>query len=689
MTHRLLSVSQLALVISCMLWITKAEAQLFVDTSIDVEEMMMDFFHDPAGDISISNITYTNDGNETIGFFDGSASNIGLNAGILLATGNITNAIGPNDNTSAGDAFLEVGDPDLDDLLEEEEFTTDAAVIEFDLVSLSSSVEFQYVFGSEEYIEHVDSPFGDLFALIVTGPGIPDPQNIALIPGTTNHVSINQVNNVSNAAYFIDNDGGTTIQYDGFTTVLTASLDVIPLETYHIKLVIADVGDSLLDSGLFMGIESLGGSATLTPTADFIPIPSDTNSKLFAFDNQSKYATSWAWDFGDGNTSTERNPTHIYEESGTYTVSLTATNYCCSANTMLEIEVLTDVWAGDANFDGIVNMDDLLALGLGYGNTGSARVGATLDWQAQMSLDWATSFTDIQFDGINHKHADCDGNGTIEAADTLAISLNYGLTHAKDEGEEDQNGVPLFWEVTDTILAGYEHIFAIHLGNTDTIAEDIYGIRFTAEFAIAEDVPDTVQINTPFATFNTSWLGTKNVDMLTLDTMLTENHTWDMALTRFDQTNQTGFGEICRLVCVMDVGSLKTTEETFLPVELSFKNVKIIRLDGSEIAVSPQSTTLVLKSNATNLSPILKENSWQVYPNPSTDKLFLKGNFSPNETINIQILNANGQGILKQRVKSAAANALSLDISHLAAGLYYVKMNDGKQLDFKKIIVTR
>lgn len=379
--------------------------------------------------------------------------------------------------------------------------------------------------------------------------------------------------------------------------------------------------------------------------------------------------------------------------------AVVGTAYCCDINIGMPIpagvylikgsDVVAEVWAGDANFDGIVNMDDLLALGLSYGTTGSTRPGASLDWEAQAATDWVTSFTDMQFNGINHKHADCDGNGTVEEADTLAISLNYDLTHAKDEEEESIDGIPLFWEVADTILTGAEYAFAIHLGNTDTIAEDIYGIRFTAEFAIADDLPDTLQVNSPFAGFNASWLGTKSVNMLTLDTAFTQNLSWDVALTRNDQNEQTGFGELCRLICVMDVGSLKTAEEVTLPIQLSFKNVKIIRLDGSEVDVNPQSTTTLLSSNTTSLQPTLPISTWQLYPNPSTDKLFLKGQFAPHEMLDIQIVNAKGQVVLNNTLKGAAANALSLDISHLAAGLYYVEVNNGQTVDFKKIAVVK
>jgi len=65
-----------------------------------------------------------------------------------------------------------------------------------------------------------------------------------------------------------------------------------------------------------------------TPAADFT-----TNTKSITVggtvnftDLSTNTPTSWAWDFGDGDTSTLQNPSHIYSTTGTYTVSLTATN---------------------------------------------------------------------------------------------------------------------------------------------------------------------------------------------------------------------------------------------------------------------------------------------------------------------------------------------------------------------------
>ena len=58
------------------------------------------------------------------------------------------------------------------------------------------------------------------------------------------------------------------------------------------------------------------------------------------FTNYSQNASTYAWDFGDGNTSTEQNPTHSFASGGTYDVMLTATG---EAGTASKTETITVV----------------------------------------------------------------------------------------------------------------------------------------------------------------------------------------------------------------------------------------------------------------------------------------------------------------------------------------------------------
>lgn len=204
-------------------------------------------------------------GTAASGYFNSMDANVGIDSGMILTTGIITNATGPNN--SGGTSYWNGtdGDEDLNDVVGVT--TYDACVIEFDMTVAADTLRLNYVFGSEEYVEFVASAFNDVFAFWLSGPGIPDPVNIALVPGTSDAVAINNVNPMTNEAYYVENGDGFTapystddhyVQYDGLTTVLEAKSPVTAGETYHMKIAIADAGDGVYDSGVFLETGSLG-----------------------------------------------------------------------------------------------------------------------------------------------------------------------------------------------------------------------------------------------------------------------------------------------------------------------------------------------------------------------------------------------------------------------------------------------
>lgn len=201
------------------------------------------------------------------GTFNGAASNIGLPSGVILTSGDVANAVGPN--LQGGITTAHGGPQDFQlSTLTAPDTTEDACALEFDLVATCDTIQISYVFGSDEYDEFVCSDFNDAFAFFISGPGIAGVQNIALIPGTNIPVQINSINigntgsaafppfpascDTTHAAFFSTNNGGASVEYDGFTVPLVAKSHVMPCSTYHIKLVIADVGDDSFDSGVFL-----------------------------------------------------------------------------------------------------------------------------------------------------------------------------------------------------------------------------------------------------------------------------------------------------------------------------------------------------------------------------------------------------------------------------------------------------
>ncbi|MCB9447968.1 MAG: choice-of-anchor L domain-containing protein [Flavobacteriales bacterium] len=193
--------------------------------------------------------------NGAVGYFDATATPMAIPNGILFTTGSTQTAVGPNNSVSAGVNNGTAGDNQLDVLANTP--TYDACVLEFDLIPYCDTLRINYAFASEEYPEFVGREFNDVFAFYVSGPGIVGAQNIALVPGTTLPVSINNINQNVNSQFYYNNQGGTAIQYDAFTWPLVGKIAVIPCETYHLKIGIADVEDGIFDSGIFIQSNSV------------------------------------------------------------------------------------------------------------------------------------------------------------------------------------------------------------------------------------------------------------------------------------------------------------------------------------------------------------------------------------------------------------------------------------------------
>lgn len=190
------------------------------------------------------------------GEFTYTGSTLGLEEGVLLTSGALTNALGPNNNGSAAFNAQRTGSPILDIVTGRNTF--DQCKLEFDIIPAGDSLRFNFSLGSEEYNEWVGSQFNDVFGFFISGPGIAgDPgigadHNIALVPNSTQPVTINNVNNGANSIYYHDNTGDSEIQYDGYTVGLSAVSAVQPCQTYHLKLIVADATDNDYDSGVFI-----------------------------------------------------------------------------------------------------------------------------------------------------------------------------------------------------------------------------------------------------------------------------------------------------------------------------------------------------------------------------------------------------------------------------------------------------
>jgi hypothetical protein len=238
--------------------------------------------------VMVKNIKFTGGAAQSATFTDGNINTVfGFTDGIVLSTGTVNNVLGPPDDKGNqgtnvfinGTAFP--GDTDIDiEFFGGQPVSINAAVLEFEFMcppSTSTGFSFQYVFGSEEYNEFVDTPFNDAFAFFLNG------KDIALLPNG-DPVSIDTVNCgrfkadgsgdfdttrtedfcqelfVDNTA--IGNDGlptGATkadTRFDAFTRPIFTN-ESPPVGFNRLKIVVADVGDPFFDSAVLLAGNSL------------------------------------------------------------------------------------------------------------------------------------------------------------------------------------------------------------------------------------------------------------------------------------------------------------------------------------------------------------------------------------------------------------------------------------------------
>jgi hypothetical protein len=200
--------------------------------------------------ITVSNAVLNTNTTNGVGTFSNGGATIGFDTGVALTTGVLSCIPGPNNQSGCS------GGGNL-------------AELSFDFTSDTGNLVFQYVFGSEEYNQYVNSSFNDTFELLLNGV------NIAQLPGGAGVVSINNVNCLTNSAYYRNNNNeangggggacpsthpnlGLDIQYDGLTVILTAS-GTVGTGVNNFTFRIRDLGDSSLDSGVFIKAGSFSG----------------------------------------------------------------------------------------------------------------------------------------------------------------------------------------------------------------------------------------------------------------------------------------------------------------------------------------------------------------------------------------------------------------------------------------------
>jgi hypothetical protein len=333
------------------------------------------------------------------------------------------------------------------------------------------------------------------------------------------------------------------------------------------------------------------------------------------------------------------------------------------------------VWPGDADNDLVANAFDLLPIGVAYGSTGPVRVGASNTWVGQPSLPW----TDTILGGIDKKFIDCDGSGLIDVADTIPVSLNYGLTHTKafmpvprgmTVDPRLQMVLPDSASVGDTISA------PIVLGDGSVTASNVLGYAFQIHYD-----PALIDSNTFWIDFDNSWVSPSG-NPLSMSRNHASLHLCDAALVRTTHTTVSGMGEVARahFVIIDNIdGKRATLDSASLHVE--FTDVRVISLNGELIPVDAAPDSMLVYDRTSMIATPKPNFTVSVYPNPAQDRLNIEVMGASLEAV--ELLSLQGQllyhqgGIARERVR--------VDVSDLAQGMYLLRVQAQGHWEVRKI----
>jgi hypothetical protein len=318
------------------------------------------------------------------------------------------------------------------------------------------------------------------------------------------------------------------------------------------------------------------------------------------------------------------------------------------------------VWPGDVFKDGLVNQIDHWAIGLAYGRSGPVRPNASVEWYAQPMIDWGNTITFIyEFDV---KHADCNGNGQINAEDGQVVLLNWGRTHnmAPQAIQFPYKARPVALERRPSTAQLQEA--ALHLGTAAQPLVDAYGLAFELRFT-----PQSVALAAYDLADN--WLGELGEDLMVLQKWDLEAGAGYISLVRTDQAAVTGFGQL---------GSFRFYCAAGQPCgEFSIHTVQLLQADGDAFEIAHEAS---LEDALTHTAAAALDRRISLFPNPARDLLRVT---SP-ETAPARILAADGntawEGLLQ-----AGLNELA--IMNWPAGVYALKVQLKDGLEVQKVVV--
>jgi hypothetical protein len=330
------------------------------------------------------------------------------------------------------------------------------------------------------------------------------------------------------------------------------------------------------------------------------------------------------------------------------------------------------VWPGDASNDGKGYMDDLFRIGYAFGSKGPSRILASNSWKPQACQAWGKNFPD----GENYKFADCNGDGVIDSTDVIALSMNYGLTHAKSGGSAPAAaGDPIMKIVfdQDTAIGGKTLSGKIYLGDSINPVNDVYGVALSLAFDPTIFDPNSFQFT----------LG--NSDMGTLYELLAlykanGGKGIDISVSRNTQTGKKVKKIFIDFKLVIADNLAGYTKE-----EMKIENAFVVDSKLNPISINTQNGMIVL-AQPTGIKYKDITGDVKLYPNPANNEIFV--DMSRYTGAIIHITDMQGKE-MKSIAASSDQKIIKINIADLPQGMYIMDINTPDGHAVKKFSTIR
>lgn len=319
------------------------------------------------------------------------------------------------------------------------------------------------------------------------------------------------------------------------------------------------------------------------------------------------------------------------------------------------------VWPGDANGDFTVNIYDPLAIAIASGQTGPTRPGATTSWTAQACSNWTGVFTT---NNVNMKHADCNGDGTVNNTDLGAVTANYNLSHPKGAGHKGTGTNDLYFDMTNVHLApGKAVSIPVKFGTATQTITNAYGMG--VRVMINGITPATA----PTLDNATSWLAAVNAVNFSYPI---NNTAVDWVLARTDQQNTTGQGTIATLNFTVPNNATVGTDVTF-----SFHDAVVV--DNRGIAmydINPIDATATIQFPERVEGVAGNLESVAIVPNPSGDVANMHIVLAKRDMLNISVTDITGRVVWTTNNQcEAGAQRIELPAAVVCNGVYTIRIS--------------